>query len=442
MFRSRLAALLMFVSLAACTDSTPERVGARPKDKDLAGGSSGTEGSVAPCEEVQTPLASLDTRSEHVGASAADLLALANREPEVPLDWPALDSGPKFEHSSSVIEIEVTATDEPAIEVRCDDPNVPKKRRPKPRIELPVVLTLKTDDGVLDARIDAVLAGESHDRARIMEPGRLKPEALGGRLGRAIAAYYTDGYRDVLLALQFGPSGTTGWIGGPFSPSRTNPCAFTAYASWPANAECPFEYEPSKKSMTPYLERLNREFDLTWNSGEATKVTLDVALADGATCSYDDGVTHPVSARIVTADGRVDLTVRGELLGVPFGVAPWPEHLADYEPFTLNLNASIALNAADLSAKLKYEAPGVSAAIVNFWVSSPVGPFSSLLDGGLRVTPIGREGFDTPLPEVQLPGGDSERCFSSGAKGPVLKATFKVGPPAPPRTDVMGPAMP
>jgi hypothetical protein len=104
----------------------------------------------------------------------------------------------------------------------------------------------------------------------------------------------------------------------------------------------------------------------------------------------------------------------------PSTIDPWPAKLRDVEPFALSLTGSIALDAAALTDQLGITAPGISAAIVSMYLSSPVRIDSPVLSGMLRVVPIERTGFDTPLPTVQLPGGDSERCFSSAGRTQIL----------------------
>lgn len=90
--------------------------------------------------------------------------------------------------------------------------------------------------------------------------------------------------------------------------------------------------------------------------------------------------------------------------------------------FTLDLNGAIALDANALKEQLGISKPSVSVAIVSFYLSSPVTNDSPVLGGRLRAIAIDRTGFDTALPEVTLPGGDSEQCFSADGKTDLLLA--------------------
>jgi hypothetical protein len=442
MIHNRIASLSALVLLIACSEAGtgPTRNDAggggnaaepeHPSDVEQPqvhpGGNSGSEGSLLPCEETDSELATLDTVSPAVGVSGSDLLALANREPEVSLRWPTRDSGPAFDASAPVLMIHVAAMGA-ATEVRCDDPNFPDQYRPKPRVKLPVVVTLRTAGGALDERFETVLSAESRDRADI-EILTVEPEAVSGSIGAAVASFYTSRIRSLVFELSFRPSGTFGWVAGPFSPHASSPCAYTAYAYWPADSACWPERggEPVDDidAMKPHLARVNRAFELVWSDApnERTQATLDVQLADGTTCQNAGETSHPVRVHIVTQDGRADLTLAATLAGGPVSVDPWPAHLRDVEPFYLDLSGSIALDRAALADQLSVSAPNVSAGIVNFSLSSPSGVDSAVLEGELRVAPIDRTGFATALPIGQLPGGDSERCFSSGGTGaPVLR---------------------
>jgi hypothetical protein len=110
------------------------------------------------------------------------------------------------------------------------------------------------------------------------------------------------------------------------------------------------------------------------------------------------------------------------LMGSPSTIDPWPASLVDVTPFTLDLNGAVALDAKALKEQLGISEPSVSTAIVSFYMSSPVTIDSPVLGGRLRAVAIDRTGFDTALPEVTLPGGDSEQCFSAGGKTELLLA--------------------
>jgi hypothetical protein len=429
MFHKLFIAFLAWLALAACSSSV-ESPGSVHRDEgrgpDLAGGTSGSEGSVLPCQQTATTQATLDTVADMVGLSGADLLALANREPQIALRWPARDSGPMFDTSATRMWLNVTARGD-AIEYHCDDPQYSAKYRPKPHLELPVVLTLHTDNGVLDARFETVLSAEARDTAKI-ETLERAPEAVGGTLGQAVAQFYRAGSRNLLFELNFGPSGAYGWIGGPFSPHANAPCAYTEYAIWPpVDSTCNAAYGgmPLEDSgaMRPHLQRINQAFDLTWQDGALTRVTLAAKLAEGQTCNMAGQVSHAVDLHVTTADGRVNASLPATLSGGPVSIDPWPDHLRNIEPFSLDLTASVALDAAALAAGFGFSQPGVSAAIVSLYLSSPVGINSPVLGGGLRVVAIDRKGFADPLPTVTLPGGDSEGCFSAtGGQTPALSA--------------------
>ena len=416
--------------LVACSSSREEPStsgGTDPRGPDLAGGNSGAEGSYGPCEEHMQPLGSLRARSENVGVSGDDLLALANRQTRIPLTWPARDSGPAFDTSDDTLQFEVSASATEASEWRCDDPNYPEAHRPKPHVELPVIVTLRTEHGVLDERFETVLRAQSPERAQIPTI-TLEPEAVGGSLGRAVADYYTDGVRSVMFELSFEPRGVQGWVGGPFSVHHTRPCAYTEYAYWPADAECwpQRSGEPidDDAAMQAHLARINRTFEITWRNGDTSELRFESSLTDGVTCDDHGLVNHPVQVHITSADGSIDLTLPGSLSGGPSTIDPWPAGLSDVEPFSLDLSASIALDSAALSAQLGLS-KDIDAAIVSLYLSSPVAIDSPELSGQLRVVPIDRSGFATPLPLVTLPGGDSERCFSASTGAtPVMQGTI------------------
>jgi len=102
---------------------------------------------------------------------------------------------------AETLQIEVTAPSGPATEYVCDDPDYPEQYRPKPQLELPIVLTLLTGNGALDARIETVLVAESGERAEIPSL-ELAPEVVGGELGKATAAYYQNGYRNLIVPVE------------------------------------------------------------------------------------------------------------------------------------------------------------------------------------------------------------------------------------------------
>jgi len=427
MIRSVFIGLLTLVGLAACSssDGDPGAPGGQGgPGREFVGGNSGSEGSRLPCEPTATALA-LESVSDLVGASGADLIALANKQAEIALRWPARDSGPTFDTSARVLGLKVEPGRGPVLQLVCEDPSYQGTDRPKPRLELPVVITLRTADGALDARLETVLSAESSERAQIA-PVRLDPEAVGGTAGSAVAEFYADGSPTLLFEAGFTVNGAYGWVAGPFSPHVARPCAYTAYAYWPADSTCWPELEgvPSDDDalMQPQLARVNTSFDLEWQDGRSTKARFEVELSEGTTCAATDQASHPVKLRIVTSDGRVDLTLPAILSGGEAWSVAWPAALADVEPFGLGLAGSIALDAGALKDQLGYEQPNVSAAIVSVYLSSPSTNDSPLLMGGLRVVPIDRTGFDSPLPTVQLPGGDSEGCFSSArSRGPVMR---------------------
>lgn len=449
MFRNVFKGLTLVLALAGCSDAStrpnpnPPPTPDAPKQNDdplglreieqkpveppqvHPGGSSGSEGSIAGCQSTSKTLESDDARSDVVGVSRSSLLALANRKPEISLRWWALDAGPKLENNAASAMLKVEATG-PAVEVSCQDPNYPEKYRQKPRVELPVVITLRSADGALDARIETTLRAETADSAAT-EAIDLEPEAVGGTIGGAVTEFYSSAHREMLFEIQFGPNGSNGWVGGPFSPHKASPCAYTAYATWPADAECwPLRAgRPSDDTaaLEPTLARINRSLQLQWSDrqGERTEARFEVKLADGVTCSEGGQLEHPVNVHVVTADGRVDLTTTALLRGGPSTVDPWPENLADVEPFSLSLMGAIAMDRDAIRDQLGIDQKYVSAAIVSFYVGSPVTVESPVLTGRIRVTPIDRTGFATPLPTVELPGGDSERCFSNGAVAPILR---------------------
>ena len=396
-----------------------------PPVREDPGGSSGTEGTIAPCETVAKQLATLETRGVAVGFSGAELLALANQQSEVSIHWPARDSGPSLGASSTKLRVHVAARGETATEHVCSDPAFPEKYRPKPRLELPVEVMLQTDDGVLDASIPTVLSAESLEEAKL-ETLTLAPEAVGGTLGDAVAGFYNDNPEDLLIEVFFGLGGTYGWVGGPFSQNIKRACAYTAYAYWPADAACWPERSGAPIDdldvMEPHLARVNQSFDSVWSDRTRTQLTFEATLAGDATCEAHGEVSHRVQLRVVSDDGRIDFNLPAMLSGGPQSIDPWPAHLRDVEPFSLNLMGSIALDAHALEAQLGFTDSSVRAAIVSVWLSSPSGVRDPALSGALRIVPIDRTGFAEPLPTVELPGGDSEHCFSSTYRTRVLWA--------------------
>jgi hypothetical protein len=427
MIRNIFMGLLTLAGLAACSssDGDPGASGRKGgSGREFVGGNSGSEGSRLPCDPTATALP-LEAVSDLVGASGADLIALANQQAEIALRWPARDSGPMFDTSARVLGLKVEPGSGPVLQLVCEDSSYRGTDRPKPRLELPVFITLRTADGALDARIEAVLSAESRERAQIASV-QLNPEAVGGTVGSAVAEFYAGGSPTLLFEASFTANGAYGWVAGPFSPHVARPCAYTAYAYWPADSKCWPELEgaPSDDDalMQPHLARVNTSFDLEWQDGRSTKARLEVELSEGTTCAGPDQASHPVKVRIVTSDGRVELTLPAILSGGESRIDPWPAALSAVDPFGLDLAGSIALDAEALKDQLGYEQPNVSAAIVSVYLSSPSSNDSPLLMGGLRVAPIDRTGFDSSLPTVQLPGGDSEGCFSSArGRGAVLR---------------------
>jgi hypothetical protein len=392
---------------------------------DLAGGNSGGEGSRLECEGTPTTLA-LDEAGEMLGFSAEHILALADTR-EVSMRWRALDSGPEIMPREDTLRLIVEPLSDTATAFHCDDPEYPDEHRPPPRLEVPVALILQTEDRMLDERFETVLVATTAERASIPTI-TVEPEELAGSLGEAVGEFYSAGLRSLMFDLYFGPEGPAGWIGGPFSPHAANPCAYTEYASWPADAECwpSAEAQPTDRdTLEPYLARASSAFELTWDGGETTDATLSVELVEGTMCREGHSILAPVQIRIVTEDRRVDLAMAGSMLASPEGSSdPWPEQHADVEPFTLDLSGAVALDANAVRDGLGYENADLSAAIVTFWVATPAAIDSPLLGGELRAVAIDRTGFSTPLPAVTLPGGGSERCFdSSGARPrPFLQA--------------------
>jgi hypothetical protein len=390
------------------------------------GGNSGTEGTPLPCVERELALTSHSAPFEPLGVSTQGLLDLTARRRELPMRWDARDSGPAIKTGVDTLTLEL----EPrgmATGYQCDDPTYPDKHRPAPRIELPVLLSLRTSDGVLDERLEATLVASEATRASINLTVPI--DQLKSSAGRAIAQFYSGGTRDLMLELRFDEHGARGWIGGPFSPHRARPCAYTPYATWPADALCwpeeraqPVDHARLQRD----LGRANRSFELQWSDGTRSDGSLHVALADGPACLNASGalLRHRVSIRLQSADGRVDLTLPGTLTGGASTVEPWPSALRDVEPFHLDLAATVALTADDLRKAFGSLESAPSAAIVSLYLSTPSSVSSPLLGGGLRVVAIDRAGFATPLPLVELPGGDSERCFdaSGSHRAPIVHA--------------------
>lgn len=388
--------------------------------EDLAGGNSGAEGVPVRCAETQTPLA-LDAADVTLGFSADDLLALT-RTRDVSMRWDVRDSGPKIMPSADTLSVVVEPSSDMAAAFVCDDPEYPDEHRPPPRLEVPIALTLQTEDRMLDERFETVLVATEATRATI-ETIAVEPEDFMGSLGHAVAAFYDDGQRNLLFEqLTFTADGLAGWILGPFSPHASDPCRETVYATWPADAMCwPGEHEEQtdEEEMQTHLERANQTLELIWDGGETTEATLEVDLADGPTCRLGEYVKHRVQIRITTSDGRVDLTLPGSLHGGP-GFGGEGSELAPARGafFHLEVSAAFALDADGLLEHLDYAEAAVSAAIVSLYVSTDLGTSDVPvpLQGEIRAIAIDRTGFDTPLPAGELPGVgglDNERCFDS-----------------------------
>jgi hypothetical protein len=423
---------VLLTGLAACSTDGDKLAQVAGPNANTEGGNSGAEGSRLPCTESSTDLASLESVSTEVGVSGAELLALANHQREIALEWPARDSGPRFDTSATRLELEVTPRGLPR-EYVCTDPSYSGEYRPKPHLDLPVTVTLKTANGVLDERFEVVLTAHDREHAEMRdEEGRTsierKPEEVVGSLGAAVVAYYAHAqvFRNLIFTLSFTPEGAFGWVGGPFSPHTARPCAYTEYVVWPAGSACgPQGTVEDRGAMEPHLARINRSFDLRYADGQQTKVKFEVTLADGPTCAAYTAVRHRVQLHLTSSDGRLDLSMPGWLAGGPSVIDPWPAHLADVEPFYLSLNGSVALPATALP-QVGIERSDVAAAIVDLYIASPVAVDSPVLSGMLRVFAIDRTGFEQPLPTVELPGGDSAHCFSArGGTAPILQAEIE-----------------
>jgi hypothetical protein len=417
----RIAAMLL---LAACADDGP----ASP------GGNSGTEGSLLPCPPTDVPLESLDAVHDALGFSAADVLVLT-RTREVSLRWDVRDSGPELVPQSDTLSILVEPSSDTATAVVCDDPNYADADRPEPYLEVPITISLKTDDGLIDERIETTLVAAEPTHAAVHTIA-IEPEDFVGSVGQAVGVFYVDGQRNLMFDLTFTEDGPVGWMFGPFSPHASTPCRETIYATWPADAVCwPGQQEEAtdEAELRTHLQRANQTLELVWEDGAVIDATLDVELAEGPTCRTDLYVSHLVRMRLRTSDERVDLTLQGSLIGGPALVYQGDDSNAklrpqrsspeyrpgvDDEAFHLELSAAVALDAEGMLEHLDLADASVGAAIVSIHLTTDDGTSAGTvpLQGEIRAIAIDRTGFATPLPAGELPGVgglDNERCFDA-----------------------------
>lgn len=429
--------------LAACSD----------------GGNSGAEGSRLPCPPTEVPLESLDAVHDALGFSAADVLMLT-RTREVSLRWDVRDSGPELMPQGDTLSILVEPSSDTATAVVCDDPHYRYPDRPEPYLEVPVTISLQTEDGLLDERIETTLVAAEPTHAAVHTIA-IEPEDFVGSVGQAVGDFYVDGQRNLMFDLTFTEDGPVGWMFGPFSPHASKPCRETIYATWPADAVCwPGQQEEAtdEAELRTHLQHANQTLKLVWEDGAFGDATLDVELADGPTCRWstlragalraDVYVSHRVRMRLRTSDERVDLTLQGSLIGGPTlvldggefgdvlarvreGVYERPDVRVDDEVFQLELSAAVALDAEGMLEHLGVADASVGAAIVSIHLTTDDGTSASPvpLQGEIRAIAIDRTGFATPLPAGELPGVgglDNERCFDAEnvRRAPLLRGNL------------------
>ena len=266
------------------SETTHDVDGEERGPKDPAGGNSGSEGSIGPCAETELVHDSLDDVDDMLHFSANDVLALA-AQLEVALRWERLDAGPSLPEGHAMLHIRVESLGEGPSVFHCGDPNYPAEHSAPPRMEIPVALILRTDDGVLDERFETTLVATHSMQAAI--DLTVDAQQLSGSLGAEVVSFYTGGTRSLMLELRFSAAGPTGWIGGPFSPNASDPCAYTAYATWPADAQCWPTQQVSlddDDALADVVARVSRSYELQRSDGTKGTASLEVTLAASPAC--------------------------------------------------------------------------------------------------------------------------------------------------------------
>ncbi|MDD9937768.1 MAG: hypothetical protein OXT09_29420 [Myxococcales bacterium] len=393
---------------------------------DDPGGNSGAEGNnpggstEVACTRDEETLDSLDQVSALAGFSPTDLLDAIGSEHRVPMRWLQQDSQPAIDASRDMLALTLTPDGTAATASACDDdPEYPEDLRAQqpPELQLPVTLTLQSDDGRLDASLPAVLLANDSESARL-DVGidlAMDPNALG-ELGELV----TDAFSDDLqthFEIAFEEGDTRGVVMGPFSPHSDRPCLFSAYAVWPAESCSPPPGEEAERARA----QLGRSYDLVWDDNSTTSAEVEITVRDEVPCDIatNEELSQPnADIRITSEDGRVSLSLPAHLDSAPAAEGGEADAVADAV-------ARLFLTREELG-QLDAEADA-DAAVVELWLSDQPVPDEPPIQGRLEVLLLDRSGFDTALPRGN-PGG-APWCFDARNRPQsLMAATLSAGP--------------
>jgi len=337
--------------------SNPENV------KQIAGGNSGSEGDECPCRDYRQAV-DIDEIPEGFDFSAAEIFEFIGRSHTLPIRWKTQDLI-GLEAVDSTLTITVEPGSGQTVAISCSDPD--NIYATTPYMEIPVILSLRTDDGLLDERLDGRLianppggsvwfgscsdcdsfetkvdkCGYSGNCGDCTSHFLVDANKLTGTLGAKLVdsfASESDVCSPVRFGIRFIEQGPTGEISGPASP-LTSDCCSSTYAVWPADAECLYNERAKRSNPSEtdvYIEAVSGIYQTYWFNKKSytdtsepyfaieTDFQLEISLHDETTCHDESSMIEPTDewakqhiayissnradVRLGTSDNRINIT--------------------------------------------------------------------------------------------------------------------------------------
>ncbi len=397
---------------------------------DLAGGNSGAEGAIAPCEQAREDLGSLDEVSEVLEFSANDLLDAIGRTHTVLMRWERQDSQPRLEPGDDELTLALEPSSESAAAYHCDDPDYPEEllADQPPHMEVPVTLALQTAGGQLDEQFETLLVAKDLGLATVAV--EVEPEEVNGSLGALVTDFYTGTRRQIRVEVTFTRDGPVGVIMGPHSPHASDPCLFNLYARWPHDVQC-WEQEwvaapEAAPTMSAYAQELSRTYALEWADGVSTSATVEITPREASICRTGAiGLSARADIAISTDDGRLEATLSGWLGGGPSAY--------DGEPDEMDAYGLMALTNEELADHFDYDGDADAGILELYLHFSTAAVDEPPFAGSFQVSLLDRTGFENVLPPMNE--FFSPRCFDAAGRWfppLLLEGDLSAGEPNPP----------